>query len=748
MFKKTGKMKDTSLDRDRWKPDHVSERKMLAGPSDFPKGKLQNDACLFTFDKRLDIALTSENQDFSRYNTFILKAFNFSGTLLVGLKHLSNGKIIASTGEREPLPPGIWTELVFPVESFGVFCRPSGQADDETMEITFKTEKTESRNTPISIALKSFEGMNQSLPSGPRLTMKGLRGVLKADIRGVTSFFTGKDDCPIPSHHPFTIRNNGFFIPSPCPEKMEKNIVAGIMTGKQKPTADFWKQNPCASFEWSHFFHRHHFMKTLLKISNGKNHQMDIEILDRLIKDWIIHHPIPLNSNGGAGPAWETLSAAWRVREWLWVVGIAWKNPSFSRQTAVFMLRSLWEHCRHLMDYQGHPNNWIIVESAALAMAGMIFPQFKEGNIWVRQGIERLKKEFNRQFFPDGVHYELSLLYHAICLNAYLDVKVCAEKKNIPLPREFYSPLEKCFEYLCYLCRPDFTWPSINDSWGINGDYRALLSFAGQIFKRPDFIWIGSEGKAGREPEKKTVLFPDAGITVMRSGYERTAHYLLFRSGPPGAYHRHDDQLSIDVAHQGIKRLVDPGITTYEPGALTRYYRSARAHNTVLINGRGPDNSQMTFGETIHPAKNRIYLSHDDHMEMAGGHYRLVQKDQEYIVSRSIAFIDKTYWIIHDSVQGQGQCEINVIWQCLSETVSVDKKTFVIRFQDPDDIHFSITPFLIPPGLTCELIRADSKIPGGWASVDGTDMPCTSIKFSLFTPLPVSLKWVLSSCHK
>jgi hypothetical protein len=156
----------------------------------------------------------------------------------------------------------------------------------------------------------------------------------------------------------------------------------------------------------------------------------------------------------------------------------------------------------------------------------------------------------------------------------------------------------------------------------------------------------------------------------------------------------------------------------------------------------------MTFGETIHPAKNRMYLSHDDHMEMAGGHYRLVQKDQEYIVSRSIAFIDKTYWIIHDSVQGQGQCEINVIWQCFSETVSVDKKTFVICFQDPDDIHFSITPFSIPPGLTCELIRADSKIPGGWASVDGTDMPCTSIKFSLFTPLPVSLKWVLSSCHK
>ena len=67
----------------------------------------QNDYSLFTFDKRLDITLELDNFDFSGFNTFILRAFNFSGvTLLAGLKFYSNDEVIAVTGEREPLVPG------------------------------------------------------------------------------------------------------------------------------------------------------------------------------------------------------------------------------------------------------------------------------------------------------------------------------------------------------------------------------------------------------------------------------------------------------------------------------------------------------------------------------------------------------------------------------------------------------------------------------------------------------------------
>ena len=45
----------------------------------------------------------------------------------------------------------------------------------------------------------------------------------------------------------------------------------------------------------------------------------------------------------------------------------------------------------------------------------------------------------------------------------------------------------------------------------------------------------------------------------------------------------------------GEPRLVDPGITTYAPDVLSDYYRSAGAHNTVLVDGCGPDRATTPF---------------------------------------------------------------------------------------------------------------------------------------------------------
>ncbi|MFH0997131.1 MAG: heparinase II/III family protein [Pseudomonadota bacterium] len=89
---------------------------------------------------------------------------------------------------------------------------------------------------------------------------------------------------------------------------------------------------------------------------------------------------------------------------------MAWPLASFRKTVKEMMLRSFWEHAHHLMDHQGHPNNWMVVESAALTLAGMCLPEFQEAEAWLETGILRLKNEFIRQFMDDGTHYELSPL--------------------------------------------------------------------------------------------------------------------------------------------------------------------------------------------------------------------------------------------------------------------------------------------------------------------------------------------------
>jgi hypothetical protein len=569
--------------------------------------------------------------------------------------------------------------------------------------------------------------------------------------------------------------------PHPYPKESADEILAGRIMGQDLGKEIQWDANPLGFLEWTHFLNRHHFMRELILAFVRSADDRYVLELDRLISDWVKRNPVPVGSNGGAGPAWETLSVAWRLREWLFVVEHAWSSDSFQESTKTEMLRSIWEHATSLMEHKGHPNNWIIVEAASLALTGLAFPEFKESDQWVNTGFERLHTEFSRQFFDDGVHFEISPMYHAICFHALLEVKLAADKRVVRLPDEFGEPLEGLSDYLATLCRPDFTWPSLNDSGSATQDYTALILLAGEVFQRPDLLWIGSRGLRGEPPTRKSQTFPDAGIAVMRSDYMREANFLVFRAGPAGASHVHEDVLSLDLTALGEPRLVDPGITTYAPDRLTDHYRSAAAHNTILVNGKGRDLSRMSFKEKPRPAGEDFSLGSvigteagptgtlfmggaglpaghettsqchlqesalvEDGVEIASGVCRGPWTSGEDIVLfRTVYFVRGAYWIVQDEAQGTGEHEITVCWQFAPGRVEMDLKTFGARFVDLRGPSFEIIPLPGSNRAEIEVFTGSFRPPRGWVSENGTDMPATSCAYNFTAELPMTLVWLL-----
>ena len=542
-----------------------------------PEGVLSGDAVRFAASRRLIIPVHPSKTDLSSFDRLSLRALNRSrGTLLVGvtLRHAceddsADERDISLSGGREPLHPGQWKDLKFPMESFGSYGFPNGWGDIHEIEFSFGWERTHDGPDEIEVFLEHVDGERRELPVGPRLTSLGLQEVLTRDVPGITAFFhTPQPEVPQwsacridGSYAPFTADDSALHIPPPHPYPLETadEILTGRIMGHGMGLPIPWDANPLGMLEWTHFLNRHHFLRQLVQAIVRTNEPKYVVALDTIVEHWIQSNPVPIDSNGGAGPSWETLSAAWRLREWLWIVGTAWSHKTFRLQTKIAMLSSIWEHARSLMDHKGHPNNWIIVESSALTCVGLCFPEFRESHLWVKTGLERLRAEFQRQFFHDGVHFEISPLYHAICLHALLEVKQVAKAREFPLPDEFDSPLESCVDYLSALCRPNFTWPSLNDSSGALGDYSALMRNASRIYDRPDLVWIGSKGLQGKPPEHAAHLFPDAGIGTMRSGYGKDAHFLVFRAGPPGAAHVHWDTLSLDVTRVWAFETCGPG---------------------------------------------------------------------------------------------------------------------------------------------------------------------------------------------
>ncbi|MCA1959987.1 MAG: heparinase II/III family protein [Desulfomonile sp.] len=746
-------MRDPLLASGHFLLDRVAERECLFSSQDVAASaaaSLQDDMARCIARGRLDIVLPLPHPDLSRFNRLNVTVHNRSTAVLLAAIKLVHepttekrpNPAISFTGGREPVPPGGPVRLDFPAAGFGWYGDKHSWSSVHSIELSLVFEKTHDGPDEIDVLIGPIEGEKLVQPSGPRLTAQGLAHVFEGDTAPLHPFL------------PYTPGNSALRIPPPhpFPRDTAEDILHGRIMGQRLTSPISWNADPIGTQEWTHFFNRHHFVRELVVAFVETGDARYIRAVDELIAHWIETNPVPIGSNGGAGPSWETLTAAWRLREWLWVAGICWPHESFRPETKTAMFCSMWEHARSLMDHQGHPTNWIIVESAALALAGICFPWFREACSWRQEGLERLSREVRRQFFSDGVHFEISPLYHAICVGAVLEVYEAASERGVACPHELHECFNRGMSYLAALCRPDFTWPSLNDSGSAQNDFTVLLHKAGEILRRKDFIWIGTRGRRGHRPQERSVVFEDAGIAVMRSGYETGANMLIFRAGPAGAGHVHGDVLSVDVTALGVPRILDPGITMYAPDPLTDHYRSPEAHSMLLVDGRGPERWISPFRDRVKPARGQFSWKRCGSIEIASGmasfqaHCTVPDSADTLSVARTVVFVDGRYWVVRDLVLGGGTHEVTCCWQFAPGRVEIDVKSLVVTCMDARGARFRLMPLAGPHVLGVELATGMLSPPRGWVSLGGADIPAPGLRFIADAPLPCCLVWVLMPC--
>ncbi|WP_028324046.1 heparinase II/III family protein [Desulfatirhabdium butyrativorans] len=718
---------------------------------------------------RIELVRPCRRRDLSSFDQLVLVAVNLTENPVhveMNLHHGDGkipaiGKAVSLSGDRMTLLPRQAGEIRFPREAFGIYGKPAGWKQIAFLEIVCKFEKGMAAREPVVVNIGPIFGETRVTEPGPRLTECGLDIFLK-DPEGITRQY--------PPLGPLALLS--FRVPPchPYPKESAADILQGRIMGQRLAWPLPWSDHVSGILEWHHFLHRHHFLRSLIQAYLEKPDQRYVRFVDALIQDWIRKHPVPVGSNGGAGPAWETLSAAWRLREWFWVRETMWKDDVFRKETKRWMMRSFWEHARHLMDHEGHPNNWIIVEASALMLAGMLMKEFTESAQWREEGLSRLFREWPRQFLSDGAHFELSPLYHAICLHALLEVKRVASDRGVRLPPFFGAPLEKAADYLAALCRPDFTWPALNDSGGITRDYGTLMHLAGAIFHRPDFTWIGTRGRSGQPPNLKSPkIFSSAGIGVLRSGFQPDAAFLVFRAGPRGFSHQHEDTLSLDFSLHGVTCLVDPGISGYGPTEMTGYYRSASSHNMILIDGKGPDFSGLppadcslegganTAGlQTLTGTVHRWYCENGNILAVDRSVSYFVPEGKPKFRSSALPVTwlkpeftfgqvpnPEEYVIVRDRIQGQGTADVCVCWQFAPGDVVLDEETWIIRKATSKGRGMALIPVWDVSLNDLQRSEGDSDPPGGWVSIDGRDVRASRFVYRFCGNLPLILHWIL-----
>lgn len=287
-----------------------------------------------------------------------------------------------------------------------------------------------------------------------------------------------------------------------------------------------------------------------------------------LIDSWIAENP------AGSPDAWEPYPVSLRIVNWVKFLsadGVSREVPGQWLESlglqAVWLERNLE---REILA------NHYLKNAKALVFAGLFF-RGRDADRWLKSGSRILREQVREQFLPDGGHYELSPMYHALCLEDLLDVLNLTKGSDRGLDPELRTEIEaaarRALDFLAAILMPNGEIPLFNDAaFGIAPVPAALFDYAGRLsaYQRP------------ADPPRALV---DSGYYRLGEGADR----MIIDCGPvspayqPG--HTHCDMLSYELALDGRPIVVDTGVHDYEPSAERALSRSTRAHNTVSVDG-------------------------------------------------------------------------------------------------------------------------------------------------------------------
>ncbi len=267
-------------------------------------------------------------------------------------------------------------------------------------------------------------------------------------------------------------------------------------------------------------------------------------------------------------------------------------------------------------------NNHIVAEAVGRLVAACAFPWYARTADWRRSAAAQLERELAANTFDDGLNRELATDYHRFVLELGLLAAVEADVHGCELSEATWRRLARMLDAGAAILDAAGRAPRQGDgdegrALVINDpehDPWATVLATGSALLGASSWWpaldggvqacvVGALGRTRQlpRPPDRPRRFPDAGLVILRS-HEGDGPEIWCRcdGGPHGylsiAAHAHADALSVEVRHNGVDILADPGTYCYHGEPVWReWLRSTAAHNTVEVDGASQSESGGPF---------------------------------------------------------------------------------------------------------------------------------------------------------
>ncbi len=264
--------------------------------------------------------------------------------------------------------------------------------------------------------------------------------------------------------------------------------------------------------------------------------------------------------------------------------------------------------------YRGHQNNWQVRQFSAVGVLALALGDEKQ----VARALSHVKYALMYQTCDDGAFAE-GHSYLAYSAEEYIPFAWAL--RNAGKEDLFAWPtLAKAHRWSALSRLPDGRRPNFDDAH--------LAYFPSQAVPDPLMRWdwehFAERGHPGlgaiesiayfapieaKGPEgEATVVFPDGGDVLFRTGWDAGASMLVLRAEHGKARlasqgHEHPDNLSFIYVTRGRMALIDSGYINYEEHGRVN---KAQNHNVILVDGVGPPVSNDV--EIVESAPTRVRL--------------------------------------------------------------------------------------------------------------------------------------------
>jgi Heparinase II/III-like protein/Heparinase II/III N-terminus len=502
---------------------------------------------------------------------------------------------------------------------------------------------------------------------------------------------------------------------------------------------------------------RHHHLTVLAAAWWLTQEERYAEAAAEQLRSWWSANPFLTGVHWTSG-----IEAGVRLISWVWIRRLLdeWPKVGDLFEHNDDAVRQIAWHQEFLAAFPSRgssANKHVVAEAAGRLAAACAFPWYDRSDEWRRSAAALFERELAANTFDDGLNRELATDYHRFVLELGLVAAVEADAAEQPLSDATWVRLTRMLDAAAAIVDTKGRPPRQGD--GDEG--RALVvddpdrdpwavALASGAALLGDLSWwpslggpvqatvLGSVGRTRQLPRPRTKppQFPDAGLVILHSQPKDGPEiWCRCDGGPHGflsiAAHAHADALSVEVRHDGVDILADPGTYCYhgEP-AWREWLRSTAAHNTVELGGVSQAESGGPFLWNSHPQTGTLtcdigeqpvqtwIAEHDGYLRLATPtrHRRWTTLNSE---ARKFTVVD--------TFETSGAVPMRLSWHLGPDiTVDLDGAEAALSWQVGSDRRHGT--MRLPAELTWSAHTADTAPIEGWyAPRFGVRVPATSL---------------------